>query len=170
MPKLHLKALWLPIHTVYCQLYSPHCNSLHNKGQVEVEVNENNAKKRQLRGNSLRYGESIQLQHTLTGKYICVSSTETSFMEHSKLRVSRNVILIEHFNMLWMRCVCMYVRVKCNGYLRLHFKLERNEPLFPCIWYSQSEATLPWCRYFFKERTVWAAYSVSTHMSSKWKL
>ena len=59
------------------------------QSHVNVELKENEAKQRQLRGNYLCYGDSIQLRHTLTGKYICVSSSETSYTERSKLRVTK---------------------------------------------------------------------------------
>ena len=53
----------------------------------EVEQAENAAKQRRLQGSSVYYGDSIQLQHTLTGKYVCVSTTDTSLTENTKLRV-----------------------------------------------------------------------------------
>jgi len=56
--------------------------------RVAIEDIENQAKQRQLKGQCVRYGESIQLRHTLTGKYICMSDMKTSVTENSKLRVT----------------------------------------------------------------------------------
>jgi hypothetical protein len=54
-----------------------------------VEQAENAAKQRRLQGSSVFYGDSIQLQHTLTGKYVCVSTTDTSVTENTKLLVRK---------------------------------------------------------------------------------
>lgn len=54
---------------------------------VKIELNENKAKQEQQRGYPLHYGETIQFRHIITGKYICVSNTETSVTDSSKLRV-----------------------------------------------------------------------------------
>ena len=51
---------------------------------------ENAARQARLKGSSVRYGDTVQLQHTLTGKYIGVSTTQTSVTESSKLKVSSN--------------------------------------------------------------------------------
>ena len=53
---------------------------------VEAEKVENKAKQEQLKGNSIRYDECVQLRHTLTGKCICVAR-EISVTEDSKLKV-----------------------------------------------------------------------------------
>ena len=53
----------------------------------EVERQENAAKQRRKEGSTVSYGESIQLLHTLTNKYVCVSTTDTSYTENTKLRV-----------------------------------------------------------------------------------
>ena len=53
---------------------------------VEAEKVENKAKQEQLKGNSIRYDECVQLRHTLTGKCICVAR-EISETEDSKLKV-----------------------------------------------------------------------------------
>ncbi len=53
----------------------------------EVEKVENAARQARLKGSSVRYGDTIQLQHTLTGRYIGVSTTQTSVTESSKLKV-----------------------------------------------------------------------------------
>ncbi len=52
-----------------------------------MERQENAAKQRRMEGTIVSYGDSIQLQHTLTEKYVCVSTTDTSFTENTKLRV-----------------------------------------------------------------------------------
>ena len=52
-----------------------------------MERAENAAKQRRLQGSNVYYGDSIQLLHTLTGKYVCVSTTDTSVTENTKLKV-----------------------------------------------------------------------------------
>ncbi len=52
-----------------------------------MEKEENAARQRRLKGSDVYYGDSIQLLHVLTGKYICVSNTERSVTENSKLKV-----------------------------------------------------------------------------------
>lgn len=53
----------------------------------EVEQAENAAKQKRLQGSSVFYGDSIQLQHTLTGRYVSISTTDTSITENTKLKV-----------------------------------------------------------------------------------
>ena len=53
-----------------------------------MEKAENAAKQRRLQGSNVYYGDKIQLQNTLTGKYVCVSKTDTSYTENTKLRVN----------------------------------------------------------------------------------
>ena len=57
------------------------------KRDSEVERAENAAKQRRLQGSNVYYGDSIQLLHTHTDKYVCVSATDTSKTENTKLRV-----------------------------------------------------------------------------------
>ena len=52
-----------------------------------MEQQENAAKQRRLQGSNVYYGDLIQLRHTLTGKYVCTSTTTTSITENTKLRV-----------------------------------------------------------------------------------
>jgi inositol 1,4,5-triphosphate receptor type 1 len=54
---------------------------------VEAELKENAAEQERLLGAQLVYGDSIQLLHTLTGKYVRVNSTLTSRTENTSLRV-----------------------------------------------------------------------------------
>ena len=53
-----------------------------------MEMAENTANQQQLQGSSVSYGDSVQLLHTMTSKYLCVSSTETSVTENTKLKVN----------------------------------------------------------------------------------
>lgn len=52
-----------------------------------LEQNENREKQKRLNGEPICYGDSVQLQHTLTRKYLATSTTETSRTEHTKLKV-----------------------------------------------------------------------------------
>ena len=70
------------------QLYLFVYLSIDQKRDGEVEKVENAARQARLKGSSVRYGDTVQLQHTLTGKYISVSTTQTSVTESSKLKVS----------------------------------------------------------------------------------
>ena len=54
---------------------------------------ENAARQARLKGSSVRYGDTVQLQHMLTGKYIGVSTTHTSVLERSKLMVGKKVLI-----------------------------------------------------------------------------
>ncbi len=58
-----------------------------------MEKAENAARQRRLKGSDVYYGDSIQLLHVLTGKYICVSSTETSVTENTKLKVQSPAVI-----------------------------------------------------------------------------
>ena len=54
---------------------------------MELELKENEAKQERRIGEAVFYGELIQLQHTLTKKYVAVSYSDTSLTEDTKLRV-----------------------------------------------------------------------------------
>jgi hypothetical protein len=70
------------------EMTSHQSNVLHQaKKAVEAELKENAAEQERLLGSQLVYGEKIQLQHTLTGKYVRVNSTLTSRTENTSLRV-----------------------------------------------------------------------------------
>jgi len=60
----------------------------------EVEEVENAARQARLKGSSVRYGDTVQLQHMLTGKYIGVSTTHTSVLEKSKLKVGEKIYAV----------------------------------------------------------------------------
>ena len=55
---------------------------------LELELKENKAKQERCNGKAIHYGESVQLQHTMTKKYLAVSNSDTSLTENTKLRVS----------------------------------------------------------------------------------
>ena len=55
---------------------------------MEVEKSENAARQARLSGSPVGYGESIQLQHTLTKRFVGVSSSGSSITEGSKIMVS----------------------------------------------------------------------------------
>lgn len=48
---------------------------------------ENEAKQKRRSGESVYYDELIQLQHTLTKKYLTISNSDTSLTENTKLKV-----------------------------------------------------------------------------------
>ena len=54
---------------------------------MELELKENEAKQIRRIGEAIFYGELIQLQHTLTKKYVAVSYSDTSLTEDTKLKV-----------------------------------------------------------------------------------
>ncbi len=54
---------------------------------LELELKENKAKQERCIGKAIYYGESVQLRHTMTKKYLAVSSSDTSLTENTKLRV-----------------------------------------------------------------------------------
>ena len=58
---------------------------------VVLEMNENKEKQKRLDGEPICYGDNVQLQHTLTRKYLATSTTETSRTEHTKLKVSTHL-------------------------------------------------------------------------------
>ena len=58
----------------------------------EVERQENAAKQKRMEGLPVNYGDNIQLLHTFTGKYMCVSTTDTSLTENTKLKVRKRLI------------------------------------------------------------------------------
>jgi hypothetical protein len=54
---------------------------------LELELKENKAKQERCIGKAIYYGESVQLRHTMTKKYLAVSSSDTSLTENTKLKV-----------------------------------------------------------------------------------
>ena len=56
---------------------------------VKLEQNENKEMQKHLNGEPICYGDRIQLQHTLTKKYLATSTTETSRTECTKLKVHK---------------------------------------------------------------------------------
>ena len=60
---------------------------VHAQRDVEVEMAENDTRQKRVQGTDVKYGDSIQLQHTLTGRYVCASITDTSITSKSKLKV-----------------------------------------------------------------------------------
>ena len=48
---------------------------------------ENYFRQGRLQGTTVKYGDTVQLKHILSGKYVDVISTETSVTESSKLLV-----------------------------------------------------------------------------------
>ena len=58
-----------------------------------MEKMENIARQARLKGSSVEYGDCIQFQHTLTKKYVCVFSTQSSVTESSKLMVCYKILI-----------------------------------------------------------------------------
>ena len=54
---------------------------------VELEIKENEAKQKRRSGETIYYGELVQLKHVMTKKYLAVSNSDTSVTENTKLRV-----------------------------------------------------------------------------------
>lgn len=57
---------------------------------VKLEMKENCVKQKRMEGTPIFYGDNIQLQHTLTRKYLATSTMETSRTEYTKLKVHKN--------------------------------------------------------------------------------
>ena len=53
-----------------------------------MEQTENSAMQKCMKGSNVCYGDNIQLLHTLTGKYVCVSNKENSITETTKIKVN----------------------------------------------------------------------------------
>ena len=60
---------------------------VHVQKDAKLELNENQEKQKRLNGAPIFYGDNIQLQHTLTKKYLATSTSETSRTERTKLKV-----------------------------------------------------------------------------------
>jgi hypothetical protein len=61
---------------------------------LELELKENKANQERCNGKVICYGESVQLRHTMTTKYLAVSSSDTSLTENTKLRVRVQMLII----------------------------------------------------------------------------
>ena len=53
----------------------------------KLEQKENEARQKRCKYKAIYYGELVQLQHTMTKKYLAVSSSDTSLTENTKLKV-----------------------------------------------------------------------------------
>ena len=67
---------------------------------LQLEMNENEAKQKRRSGEGIYYGELVQLQHTMTKKYLAVSNNDTSLTENTKLRVRYTIYCTLVFVML----------------------------------------------------------------------